>query len=163
MFHFDVKNLWYYYLSFPILLTQIFFLKNPFWLYTTWRLYLNIWKLYTAWNLSKSGVFSGPYFPAFGLNAETYSVSFSIQSEEETLCLDIFHSVILVLSINFIISKLICKFNVPSRNKWNTIQTKWYSGELLIHQNTNSLELSAITDFHQGNCKKTWQDWLTST
>ena len=25
---------------------------------------------YTAWKVSKYGVFSGPYFPAFGLNSE---------------------------------------------------------------------------------------------
>ena len=25
---------------------------------------------YTAWKVSKYGVFSGPYFPVFGLNAE---------------------------------------------------------------------------------------------
>ena len=137
--------------------------------YITWWLYLNIWKLYTAWKLSKCRVFSGPYFPAFRLNTETYSVSFSIQSKcgkirkRRNSVFGHFHSVILVLSINVIVSKLIGSFNVSSRNKWNTIQTKWYSSELLIHQNTNSLALSAITDFHQGNCKKSWRDWLTST
>ena len=30
---------------------------------------------YTAWKASKYGVFSGPYFSAFGLNTESYSVS----------------------------------------------------------------------------------------
>ena len=35
----------------------------------------------TAWKLSKYGVFSGPYFPAFGLNTERYGVSLRIQSE----------------------------------------------------------------------------------
>ena len=29
----------------------------------------------------KYGIFSGPYFPAFGLNTERYSVSLSIQFE----------------------------------------------------------------------------------
>ena len=29
---------------------------------------------YTAWKVSKYGVFSGPYFPAFGLNTERYGV-----------------------------------------------------------------------------------------
>ena len=28
----------------------------------------------TAWKVSKYGVFSGPYFPVFGLNTEIYSV-----------------------------------------------------------------------------------------
>ena len=31
--------------------------------------------------MSKYGVFSGPYFPAFGLNTERYEVSLRIQSE----------------------------------------------------------------------------------
>ena len=29
----------------------------------------------TAWKVSKYGIFSGPYFPAFGLNTERYGVS----------------------------------------------------------------------------------------
>ena len=36
---------------------------------------------HTAWKVSKYGVFSGPYFPAFGLNTERFFVSFRIQSE----------------------------------------------------------------------------------
>ena len=39
------------------------------------------WQVFTAWKVSKYGVFSGPYFPAFGLNAEKYGVSLRIQSE----------------------------------------------------------------------------------
>ena len=35
----------------------------------------------TAWKLSKYGVFSGPFFPVFGLNTKRYSVSRRIQSE----------------------------------------------------------------------------------
>ena len=35
----------------------------------------------TVWNVSKYGVFSGLYFPAFGLNTERYEVSLRIQSE----------------------------------------------------------------------------------
>ena len=35
----------------------------------------------TAWKVSKYGVFSGLYFPVFGLNREIYSVNFRIQSE----------------------------------------------------------------------------------
>ena len=37
--------------------------------------------LNTAWKVSKYGVFSGPYFPAFGLNTERYGLSLRIQSE----------------------------------------------------------------------------------
>ena len=35
----------------------------------------------TVWNAFKYGVFSGPYFPAFGLNKERYEVSLRIQSK----------------------------------------------------------------------------------
>ena len=35
---------------------------------------------YTAWKVSKYGVFSGPYFPVFGLDTEIYVVN-RIQSE----------------------------------------------------------------------------------
>ena len=35
----------------------------------------------TARKVSKCGVFSGPHFPAFGLNTERYSISLRIQSE----------------------------------------------------------------------------------
>ena len=35
----------------------------------------------TVWNMSKYEVFSGPYFPAFGLNTERYFVALCIQSE----------------------------------------------------------------------------------
>ena len=39
----------------------------------------------TAWKVSKYGAFSGPYFPAFGLNMERYEVSLRIQSECEKI------------------------------------------------------------------------------
>ena len=29
----------------------------------------------TAWKVSKYGIFSGPYFPVFGLNTEIYEVT----------------------------------------------------------------------------------------
>ena len=34
-----------------------------------------------AWKVSKYGVFSGPYFPAFAVNTETYGVNLRIQFE----------------------------------------------------------------------------------
>ena len=37
--------------------------------------------MFTVWKESKYGVFSGPYFPAFGLNTERYGAFFRIQSE----------------------------------------------------------------------------------
>ena len=54
----------------------------------------------TAWKVSKHGVFSGPYFRAFRLNMERYSVSLCIQSEwgkirtRKTPYLDTFHAVL---------------------------------------------------------------------
>ena len=66
----------------------------------------------TVWNVSKYWVFSGLYFPAFGMNPERYFVSLRIQSKcgntlylsgfspnmgkygpEKTRYLDIFHTV----------------------------------------------------------------------
>ena len=37
--------------------------------------------LFTAWKVSKYGVFSGLHFPVFGLNTEIYGVNLRIQSE----------------------------------------------------------------------------------
>ena len=41
---------------------------------------------YTAWKVLKYGVFSGPYFPGFGLNMEIYSLKLKLfrDVEEET-------------------------------------------------------------------------------
>ena len=38
-------------------------------------------KAATSWKVFKYGVFSGPYFPVFGLNTERYFVSIRIQSK----------------------------------------------------------------------------------
>ena len=42
---------------------------------------------HTAWKVSKDGVFSGPYFPIFGLNTGKYG-------QEKTPYLDTFHAVV---------------------------------------------------------------------
>ena len=51
---------------------------------------------HTVWKVSKYGVFSGPYFPVFGLNTEIYGV-FSPNTGKygpgKTPCLDTFHAV----------------------------------------------------------------------
>ena len=49
------------------------------WGKTSKKLHVQIY--YTAWKVSKYGVFSGPYFPAFGLNKKRYEVSLRTQSE----------------------------------------------------------------------------------
>ena len=41
----------------------------------------------TTWKVSKYGVFSGPYFPAFGLNTERYGDTFYAVSVEVSICL----------------------------------------------------------------------------
>ena len=38
-------------------------------------------RILTTWNVSKYGVFSGPYFPLFWMNSEIYSLNFRIHSE----------------------------------------------------------------------------------
>ena len=38
-------------------------------------------KRVAAWKVSKNGIFSGPYFPVFGLNTEIYGVNLYIQSK----------------------------------------------------------------------------------
>ena len=38
-------------------------------------------QIFTAWKVSKYGVFSGPYFPVLGLNTEIYCVNLRIKLE----------------------------------------------------------------------------------
>ena len=74
----------------------------------------------TASKVSKNGVFSGPYFPAFGLNTERYEVSLRILSvfspnagkyePEKTPHLDNFQA-------------LLTRFLVYGLNKYNSINT----------------------------------------
>ena len=55
---------------------------------------------YTAWKVSKYGVISGPYFPAFGLNTERYEVKcfILIYCQPYSACMLVFvtHSVKIV-------------------------------------------------------------------
>ena len=46
--------------------------------------------VFTAWEVSKYGVISGPYFPVLGLNTDTYEVKYG---PEITPYLDTFHAV----------------------------------------------------------------------
>ena len=63
------------------------------------QLYQNPAIAHTAWKVSKYGVISGPYFPVFGLNTETYFVNLrfspnTLKYEPEiTLYFDTFHAV----------------------------------------------------------------------
>ena len=51
------------------------------------------YKGFTAWNVSKYGAFSGPYFPVFSPNTGKYG-------PEKTAYLDTFHAVFLVVNVN---------------------------------------------------------------
>ena len=51
-----------------------------------WTHSSDVYLPFTVWNVSKQGVFSGPYFPAFGLNTERSVVSLCIQSECRKIC-----------------------------------------------------------------------------
>ena len=58
----------------------------------------------TAWKVSKYGVISGPYFPAFELNMEIYGVNISVSTKtgkygpEVIPYLDNFHAVCITLN-----------------------------------------------------------------
>ena len=67
------------------------FKLNSVWSIASW-LYSNP---STTWKVSKYGVFSGPYFPAFGLNTEIYLFSRNAgkYGPEKTPYLDTFHAV----------------------------------------------------------------------
>ena len=59
------------------------FKLNSVWSIASW-LYSNP---STTWKVSKYGVFSGPYFPAFGLNTEIYWIrrfTYSVEMRENT-------------------------------------------------------------------------------
>ena len=67
--------------------------------------------------------------------------------------------VIMVSSINIVVRKLICICNVPSRING----TLFKPNDILVKRKTNLIGLSAVTDLQQRTCKKSRQDWLTST
>ena len=53
--------------------------------------------IYTAWKVCNYGVFSGPYFPVFGLTTEVYTSVLIQECEPEKVpYLDTFHAVIKV-------------------------------------------------------------------
>ena len=64
-----------------------------------WRTPKRTYFSYTAWKVSKYGVFSGLYFTVFGLNTEIYEVSPNKGSYglEKTLYLDTFHTVLFIM------------------------------------------------------------------
>ena len=58
-----------------------FFKSNQCLHFPNWSSFIRLCNTPAAWKVSKYGVFSGPYFPVFGLNTEIYSVNLRIQSE----------------------------------------------------------------------------------
>ena len=78
-----LENLWFSnicrrYRKIPVVLDG---LKSLFAFLYWWHLINTNWHHITGWKVFKYGVSSGPYFPAFGLNMEIYSVNLRIQSE----------------------------------------------------------------------------------
>ena len=79
-----------------------------------WYLGILPCKISTVWNVSKYGVFSSPYFPAFGLNAGKYG-------PEKTPQLDTFHAVLISIALLVLkISKVIKSTTFP----WNFAKNK---------------------------------------
>ena len=71
-----LKGLWASWLS--------FWKEHILWKHFSKFLLCNLFKVkrdVTVWKVSKNGVFSGLYFPVFGLNAEIYEVNLRIQSK----------------------------------------------------------------------------------
>ena len=94
--------------------------------------------------VSKYGVFSGPYFPLFGLNTEIYSVNLRIQSKsgkhgpESSPYLDTFHAVSYSLIHNWYFYKLIKVLLLSSltvRRIWkNSFGIIWRNVPCQLHQ-----------------------------
>ena len=84
----------------------------------------------TAWNVSKYGVISGPYFPVFGLNIEKYG-------PEITPYLGTFHAVIMVYSVQDL-GQIIVDMSLFERIQvsGNPYMREYRSVETLIWENT---------------------------
>ena len=84
-------------------------------------------KSYVARNASKYGVFSGPYFPVFGLNTGKYG-------PEETPYLDNFHAVLHLLKKGFIrhYLKLLLSLTDLQQLRFNILQVKGYQDGMTI-------------------------------
>ena len=67
----DIKKI--FSCEFPEIFKNVFYTEHP-------KVTASENRFHTAWKVSKYGVFSGPYFPVFGLNTE-YSVNLHVQSE----------------------------------------------------------------------------------
>ena len=94
----------------------------------SWRLYQmisqriiieNNWRIINCMKSVRVWSFSGPYFPAFGMNTEKYGVSLSIQSkcgEIRTRKPDTFHTVIntLIYTTKFDFFSLLLKMKIKA-------------------------------------------------
>ena len=98
----------------------------------------------TVWKVSKYGVFSGPYFPAFGMNTEKYGVSLCIQSKcrkirtRKTPNTDIFQAVELVWPKEQHHLKSWVKLKaLIQRNFWVLFKTYVFKSIFKIKSNSN--------------------------
>ena len=123
-----------------------------------WRILTELecsgFKTITAWKVSKYGVFSGLYFPAFGLNTERYEVSLCIQSEcrkirtrKNSVFGHISHSAFLERWVVCYVS------NVKKSKKWVNFML-WWRQQLL--------EMSAEVIFKIKLLLNLWQTFLPS-
>ena len=117
--------------------------------------------------------FSGPYFPAFGLNMERYPVSLSIQSKcgkiwtRKISNTDAFHAMVLSIHINFKLKYLFTLIltmgilsaqlnNAPFSEKIESIP---YNGTLAITGGIK--QTSRIKIYHKLELKKlNWTRWM---
>ena len=76
---------------------EIYLNSNSSWKLLPAMIWYNLSYIYTSWKVSKYGVFSGLYFPAFGLNTpylSVFSLNVGKYGPEKTPYLHTFHAVL---------------------------------------------------------------------
>ena len=107
------KNVFFNSSYFKCLLIPIIFVDT---------LFRTIFRTKTVWKVSKYGVFSGPYFPVFGLNTGKYG-------PEKTPYLDTFHAIRVYNSANISIldNQMFCTNSTKIVMSWVTWWTLLFS------------------------------------
>ena len=101
---------------------------------------------HSVWKASKYRVFTGPYFPVFGLNAEIYGVNLRIQSEygkirtrKKTPYSDTFHG---VTDFTHCFGITIIKVDQVNVVDWNSC---WSLKQIFVTFNWNNFKLNFLT------------------
>ena len=84
----------------------------------------------TTWKVTKYGVISGPYFPAFGLNTERYFVSLRIQTEGGKIRTTITPNTDTFYAVN--VKQFACVARVTSLRKFCKIHRKTIVMKLFV-------------------------------